>query len=75
MKITRKLCLFVSVMMLSCAVLTGCGAKDPTPSAKVELPTASSGKHPSQYTWQAYLAMSEEQKEAFRKSFGRSTWP
>ena len=68
MKLTRKICLLASLALIGGILLAGCGPKtEPGPTG--ENPTLSGDKHPSQYTWEEYMALSEEQKEAFRKSF------
>ena len=70
MKHTKKICILASAAILGVALLGGCGEKkEQAPTVKVDVPVVS-GKQPSQYTWEEYLAMDEARREAFRKSFG-----
>ncbi len=68
MKLTRKICLLASLALIGGILLAGCGPKaEPGPTGAA--PTLSADKHPSQYTWEEYMALTEAQKEAFRNSF------
>ena len=71
MKVTKKICLIAATALLGCALLWGCGSngKQP-PTETVTVPTVDSVKQPSEYTWQEYIAMTEEEQLEFQKSFG-----
>lgn len=68
MKQSKHIFLLLS-LLIGCALICGCGAKDPDPTTDASIPVAGS-KQPSQYTWEEYLAMDEAQKLEFQKKFG-----
>ena len=71
MKFTKKICLLAGMALLGCALICGCGGKnDPETSAPVTVPTVSDTKQPSEYTWEEYMAMTEEEKLEFEQKFG-----
>lgn len=71
MKYTRKICLIAGTALLCCALICGCGAKEEQPPTEtVTVPTIIGTKQPSQYTWEEYLAMTDEEKQAFQERFG-----
>lgn len=63
MKLTRKISIIVTAVIVSGMILTGCG------TLREQSSNANSSKHPSQYTWKEYLALNDEQRLAFEKSF------
>ena len=71
MRLRSKFCLSLAVSMVICCSAAGCGQEVNADSApSVSIPVIHNEKHPSQYTWEDYLAMSDAEKEEFRRSFG-----
>ncbi|MBR5616940.1 MAG: hypothetical protein IKW50_02025 [Oscillospiraceae bacterium] len=71
MKFSKKICLIAGVALFGCSLICGCGAKkDPEPTVRVTVPVTTDTKHPSEYTWEEYMAMTEAEKQEFQKKFG-----
>ena len=71
MKYTKKICLIAGAVLISGALICGCGSNgDQKPTESVTVPTVGDMKQPSQYTWEEYLAMTGEEQMEFQKKFG-----
>ena len=71
MKNLKRICLLAGTVLMSCTLFWGCGGnREQTPTNPVTLPTAATVKQPSEYTWEEYLAMTEEEKLEFQQKFG-----
>ena len=70
MKHTKKICLFAGAVLVSAALICGCGANgDQVPGTSAPAATAADVKQPFAYTWEEYQAMSEAEKLEFQESF------
>ena len=71
MKYTKKICLLAGTVLMSCALLWGCGSGEKQkPAETVTIPAVSDGKQPSENTWEEYQAMTEEEQLEFQNKFG-----